>query len=445
MRPLRLPSRLSAAPTPLFGMCWYADPADGTSIIAACGGGGSSKTGVKNLLMVQFGLRDDMEPLIFETGDSVGTAVTIAKNPVTNKLTLFLGLDSNVLVYSLLPSESKVTLEQELDVGGGNINALATNAMVDSLAVGCGDEGAIKVYQINHDSDHRLDESAPQYECEGHDKTVCTIAFAPRSNLMVSSAKDGTARVWRRDACIAVLACSINPPNAPEQKRPVNVIVKGCGFGDLDGNLVYTVASGRRGSAYLAKWGPKDITGGNNSNKNSDYVCIERTPCLKHPASSMSIAGDAATIALASAGGDVTLWDTQKWKAVKTFPEVHDLPVTCISIRPFDVPLQGEEQSLVRYDAISASGDCQMGWLTRQWRVRKRPAGQVSAGFPLAKYVNSLVKIAVLYWIMSPLARDAWETCGGDDLPGISSKLQCVRDDILIAPLSRPGIAVPPH
>ncbi|KAG7354686.1 WD repeat-containing protein [Nitzschia inconspicua] len=428
---LRLPSRLASAPTPLFAMCWYADPADGTSILAACGGGGSAATGVKNHLVLYFGLRDDTDPVIVNTANDVGVAVTIAKNPINNKISLFCALGSKVQVYSL--SSGQANLEQQLEVGDG-VNALAANAMVDSLAVGC-ESGTVKVYKISQD-EHQL-EGLASYECEGHGQAVCSVAFAPRSNLMVSSAKDGTARLWQQDACLAVLNCTINDPGAPVPNRPPKVLVRGCGFGDLEGKLVYTVASGRRGAAYLAKWGPKD--------DQNDYQCIERSQCSQHPVSAMSISGDASTVALGATNGTVILWDTQKWKAIKSFPEVHDLPVTCIAARPFDVPLQGEDQSLVKYNAICASADSKIGWLTLQRRNPKRTSGGAGSGFPLAKYVNLMMKMALLYWIASPLARDIWETCGGEDMPGIGSKLQCIRDDILIAPISRPGIAVPPH
>jgi WD domain, G-beta repeat len=428
---LRMPSRHVPVPTPLFAMCWFGDPADGTSIVAACGGGGSAATGVKNLLWLQFGLRDDVDPITVDTGKKVGEAVTIAKNPITKQIRLFCSLGSTLQVYSLSPGQAD--LEQEIEIGD-RVSALVANSMVDLLAVGC-ESGTIKVYKISKE-DHQV-EGLASYECEGHGAPVCSLAFAPRTNMLVSSAKDGTARLWQQNNCIAVLNCTVGNPAAAAGKadpRPANV--RGCGFGDLDGKLVYTVASAKRGAAYLSKWGPKD---GNN-----DYQCIERTPCSQHPASSMSISGDAATIVLGSADGNVTLWDTQKWKAIKVFPEVHELPVTCVAARPFDVPLQGEEQSLVKYNAISASADCQMGWLTLQ-RRNPKGAGRAGAGFPLAKYVNLLVKMTLLYWIFSPLVREAWETCGGEDMPGLGSKIQCIRDDILIAPISRPGIAVPPY
>jgi WD40 repeat protein len=412
----------------MFGMYWYGDPGDGTSIVACCGGGGSAATGVKNLLTIRHGLQEDIEPMIIKTGSEVGVGVYIAKNPFSNKLSLFCALGSKVNLYSLPDGN----LQQELEIGD-NVNAVVANAMVDRIAVGC-ESGTVKVYDIIED--YQVKELA-SYVCEGHGKAVSAVAFAPRTNWIVSSGKDGTARVWNEDQCISVLTCSIKDPKEPAPKRAQQVLVRGCGFGDLDGKLVFTVASGRKGKAYLSKWGYDE-----NQNQ---YQCIERTVCSEYPISAMSVSCDATNMALGAVNGTIILWNVEKWRAIRLFPEVHDLPVTCIAARPYEVPLQGEEDSGVKFNALSASADSQMAWLTLQRRGPKSAARKSSAGPPLAEYVNFLVKLALFFWIFSPVAREMMDTCGGDDVHGLASKLQCIRDDVLIAPLSRPGIAVPPH
>jgi hypothetical protein len=422
----------------MFGMYWYGDPADGTSIVAACGGGGSAATGVKNLIMVRFGLQDEddagmkIEPTVIKTGDEVGVGLHIAKNPNSNKVVMFCALGSKVNVYSIAVSTKEVNLEQELEIGD-NVNTVVTNAMVDRIAVGC-ESGTVKVYEM--EADYQL-KGLATFVCEGHSKAVCAVGFAPRTNWIVSSAKDGTARVWKEDECVAVLTCSINDPNTPPTKQAMSVLVRGCGFGDLEGKRLFTVASGRKGQAFLSKWGYDD--------GNKQYQCIERTACADFPVSAMSISGDAASIALGATNGNITLWNVEKWKAIKVFPEVHDLPVTCIAARPFDVPLQGEEQSKVKYNILSASADSQMGWLTLQRHNPKRAVGKAGSGPPIAQFVNKCVMYAFFYWVFSPLAKDMRNTCNRDGLHGLGAKLQCIKEDILIAPQSRPGIAVPPH
>jgi len=441
-------------------MFWYGDPGDGTSIVAYCGGGGSSATGVKNRIFIEIARSEDDiqqqqqltdqpppgggsnadEPIVIETGDQLGVAIHICKNPLTNKLTLFCALGTKINVYSL--PEAK--LEQELSVGA-TVHAIGVNAMANAIALGC-ENGSIKVYEF--EKDYLLKE-LPSYVCDegpeiGHTKPICSVAFAPRKNdLLVSSSKDGTARVWNKEKCVSVLKCSIVDPKAPppppnRRNRIQTVMVRGCAFGDLEGKLVYTVASGKRGRAFLSKWGFDD--------GEKQYQCFDRTVCSEHPVSAMSMSADATTIALGDSGGTIYLWSVEKWKTIKKFPEVHEFPVTCIASRPYDLPLKGEKESGIRFNAFSASADAQLARLTTQRKAPKSAAEKNSAGFPLAEYLNKLAKWALMLLMLSPLAQDMWMQCGEDgDISGIGAKLKCVRDNVLIAPSSRPGIAIPPH
>ena len=164
------------------------------------------------------------------------------------------------------------------------------------------------------------------------------------------------------------------------------------------GNLVYTVASGRRGKAFLAKW---------VSENNQEYKCIERTECSPHPVSSMSLSGDAGLVALGATDGTIILWGTERWKALKKFPEVHGLPVTCIAARPYPVPLKGDEENGAQMHAVSASADSQMAWLTMQRRSSKRKPSDVT----FKDMVNSLVKAAFIGWLLYPVANEVLDKC----------------------------------
>ena len=454
---LKPPSRHDAVGIPIFGLFWYGDPGDGTSIVAYCGGGGGAATGVKNRLFIEISdgaSKDsqlekqnqpqvgsyDNEPIVIETGDQLGVAINIAKNPITNKISLFCALGTKVNVYSL--PEAK--LEQELSVGA-TVHTIGVNAMVNAIALGC-ENGSIKVYDFVRD--YRVKE-LPSYVCDegpeaGHTKPICSISFAPRkTDYIVSSSKDGTARIWNRDRCISVLKCSINDPRAPpppqnRQNRIKTVMVRGCAFGDLEGNLVYTVASGKRGKAFLSKWAFDE--------KDNQYQCFERTVCSEHPISAMSMSADATTIALGNSDGTIYLWSVPKWKVIKQFLNVHEFPVTCIAARPYDLPLIGEKESGIRFNAFSASADALLARLTTQRKVPKSAAEKNSVGFPLVEYLNRLTKWILIVLLISPLARDIWTQCIDDsDELGFVAKLKCVSDNVLLAPSSRPGIAIPPH
>jgi WD40 repeat protein len=414
----RPPSSTEAVSTPLFGLCWYGDPGDGTSIVAYCGGGGSAATGVRNFITVRIAEEEDMD---ISTEDQVGVALKIIRNPLTRSLRLYVALGSKVVVYSL-PSGDLV---DEVSIGD-NVNCIAVNSMADQLAVGC-ESGPVKMYQIQDDKINDL----PDYTLDGHTKAVCAVAFSPRENTVVSSAKDGTARVWKKDQCLGVLTCSIKDPKSPPPKRVQQVLVRGCDFGDLNGHLVYTVASGRRGRAFLSKWELKD----------NEYVCLQRTECSPCPVSAMSLSGDAGLLALGAVDGSIILWGVERWKTMKKFFEVHDLPVTCIGARPYPVPLKGDEDG-VQMHALSASADSQIAWLTMQRQPSKRKHSDAS----FKSTINFLVRMAILAWILYPLTNEVWDKCEDEwKNNGYGKTWECIRHDVLIAPATRPGISVPPY
>ena len=203
------------------------------------------------------------------------------------------------------------------------------------------------------------------------------------------------------------------------------------------GDVVYTVASGRRGKAFLSRWlSTKD-----------GYQCEDRTECSPCPVSAMSLSGDAGMVALGATDGTVILWNIEKWKAVKKFLEVHDLPVTCIAARPYPVPLLCDKDSDgVQMHAISASADSQLAWLTMQRRGRSKGT---PSDVNLKSILHSILKMAILWWVLAPVVNEIKEKCQ-QDLSMLSSgdigkAWVCIRYEVLLAPATRPGIAVPPY
>lgn len=436
----RPPSRIDAVATPLFGICWYGDPGTGLSIVAHCGGGGSAATGVKNTITVITAAASDapIDDLVISTEDQVGVAIQIIKNPITQRLGLFVGLGTKVHIYEL-PSGAlleQVSVEE-------NVNAIAINALSSRLAVGC-ESGIIKVFSLDHinkdsSTENNQNKNEPIAILEGHTKAVCALAYALREeDKLVSSAKDGTARVWQGQECLGVLECSIEDPKAPPQKRQQQILVRGCAFGDLMGDVVYSVASGRRGKAYLSRWiaSPKG------------YQCEERTECSPCPISAMSLSGDGGMIALGAVDGTIILWGIEKWKPLMKFPEVHDLPVTCIAARPYPVPLLcDQDNDGVQMHALSASADSQLAWLTLQRKSsssNRRPSDT-----NLKTMVHSLLKFALFGWILYPVVNEIRDKCEdsmyNSSDRGLLGTLECIRYEVLLAPNSRPGIAVSPY
>jgi len=450
----RAPSKVEPLTFPVFGMSWFGDPADGRSIRAFTGGGGSARTGIHNFIVVQ----DGYEEHKISTGDAVGVALLVYKNPVSHRLWLVVALGGEVHRYSLPDRKQQGVLsildcteneEEEVEQGSEDetkkktkdlCNAVTVNAMADRIAVGC-DSGLIKVFET---SDEQFASEQPLYVCEGHTKAICAMQFSLRNGLLLSSAKDGTARVWNETAeCLSGMTCDCNDPDGPPQRGRGGggqILVRGCAFLDMNGQHAVTVASTRRGRAFLSQWARQE--------NNSNYACAVRTACSPCPISAMSLSQDGELLALGSVDGSIILWSVPDWKPLKTFPEVHDLPVTCIAVRPFPVPLQGEEESGVAIHARSASADSKMGLLTMQRRAPKRKDDQTRGGgvcYVMAMMIHRLLQLAVIMFILYPLIVDTMTKCDIQlqtrDFQGLK---QCFLDDVLIAPSWRAGVSTPP-
>jgi WD40 repeat protein len=437
--PVKAPSRVEPLSFPVFGISWYADPIDGTSILAYCGGGGSARTGVNNSIIVQYNGSDsdNNKPQRINTDDDVGIALHVYQNQATKKLWLVVGMQNYVQRYSLPDGEPAGKIElgdsPELVQGmnGWNVSSLAVNSTADLIAIGC-EDGSVKVFYMNDDY-FDAQEDARAFQFKHHVKAVCSMAFSLRHNRLITSAKDGTANVYQDDKLVETLECSVLEKNEPPPIRPVQVLVRGCAFLDMDGTVAVAVASGRRGKAFLFQWVRKD--------NQSPFTFINRTVCNPIPISAMSLSQDASLLALGSVDGSVVLWGVPNWKLLKKFPEVHELPVTCIAVRPYPVELRGESDG-VQIHARSCSADSKLGCLTLQKR-RPRKAGDGLSGVGFLSVVHRMVLLAVFVMFLKPIWNETRDKCG--QTIGWADRKKCFMENVLIAPAGRPGVSVPPY
>jgi hypothetical protein len=435
MPPPRPPSYVEPLSFPVFGISWYADPSNGRSITAYCGGGGSARTGVKNMIVIQDGVEEEQR---ISTEDKTGVALQMYKNPTSNKLWIVVSLEKEVRRYSVPQGELHGVLPMSAGESGEQEESCSTismNAMADRLAVGC-KSGLILIYST---SDGTFAEATPLFQCVNHTAEICALCFSLRGGKILSSAKDGFARVWDATTgdMISEMLCNCDEPNAPPPppNRPKTIMVRGCAFADMDGKVAISLASGKRGKAYLAQW-CQDQDG-------QPYQCAIRSECSPNPISAMSISQDGRLLALGSADGSIILWSVLDWAVLKVFQSVHAFPVTCIAARPFDVELQGENLTGVQIHAKSASGDCQMGFLTLQRKIvkRKDQSGGRSSSNSLMHAIHHTMVISVLLWLLSPIAREAGNKCGQVYNVRVWDEwLQCVLDNVLLAPSTRPGV-----
>jgi WD domain, G-beta repeat len=445
MPPPRPPSRVEPVSIPVFGISWLLaaapPPEPGRSYTAYTGGGGSARTGVRNLVVLQSS-EGEGDDVTISTGDLVGLAVLLYQNPLTQSVGLLVALGAQVRRYSVPDATehgSCVLAEyQTSNETEESCCAVAVNAMADRWAAGC-DSGLIFVFAL---SDEAFGQAPPLYTCTGHSKSICAVVFSVRGGKLLSSAKDGFARVWddaHQGASIAELLCDCTPDQASAKTAtkpsttPPQILVRGCAFADLDGTVVLTVASARRGAAFLAQWLQPPNT--------LPYECQLRTACSPCPVSAMSLSQDGRLLVLGAVDGSIRLWSVLDWAELRVYPEVHDLPVTCIAARPLEHIALASEAGNVPIHAKSASADGQMACLTL---VRKIPraAGATGGGGMWWPRGHRLIVTCLWLWLLSPLAREAARKCGTStpwkEWP------RCVRDRVLWAPSTRPGLASMP-
>jgi WD40 repeat protein len=289
------------------------------------------------------------------------------------------------------------------------VSALAVNPMTDLMAVGC-ETGTVAAFAL---SDEGFGEQL--YNCQKHTGEVCCLTFAVRGSKLLSSAKDGTCLVWddKDGSLLSEVTCEIpaedpalnknNNKNKRKQRPKGNAIVRGCAFGDLEGNIFYSVASYRMGSSYLYRW----FT---DQNDPSQYTLYDRVACTQSPVSAMSLSQDGGLLVMGTTESSVTLWGTAEWRPLKVFREVHGFLPTCAAARPFPVALQGEEDG-VQVHARTGSGDGTIACMTLQKSAPGVIPNGSSGGYAFMLLLHRLLVVLVLGCIFSPVVKEAHTRC----------------------------------
>ena len=429
-------------------MSWHADIANGHQWLAYCGGGGSAKTGVKNQIVILYDGGETKR--IINTGDEVALAIELYQTGPA-RIQLIASLGREVVHYVLegdnepRPSGS-VTLQDDT---GDLVNAISLNSSLDRMALAC-EKGDVLVYGMQLDASSAPFSPEPLYALQGHAKAVCAVKFSQRNNRLVSSSKDGTAKVWNAatGTLIQTLTCQIQKVGAPPRTgQSKQIIVRGCAFGDMDGASVLTVASGRKFDAFLTRWVPTQADG-------TDYQMAQHTFCSPKPVTSMSVSKDDRLLIYGAVDGTVTVFNLESWKTLRSFREVHELPVTCVAARPLHVPdpFRGEVESGVIVHAISASADSKLALLTLQRRApRKKGSGGSGFGFLDFVFQHSILSILVLA-VVASVARESWKLCIDPimvaanrpyqnmawwDTPVLQATKECIVDEVLWTPPER--------
>ena len=208
-------------------------------------------------------------------------------------------------------------------------------------------------------------------EMNGHEKAVCCVSFRPNEAArVISSAKDGTCREWdvRTGKVLAMMQCTIPAPVPPPKRNvPQQILVRSCAYSPC-GDFVFTVASGRRGNAYVGKWQRVPIQQVNQhpEKKLPPFVPWDNYCVSSCPVSAMSMNMEGTILTLGNVEGEILFIGSEAGNLIKKF-SVHDLPVTCIIARPTPIRnsfLRNTKNLVI--DAISVSADNKMAFISTQ-------------------------------------------------------------------------------
>jgi WD40 repeat protein len=463
MPPVRAPSRTQPTSVPVFALKWKSSTELHPShILALAGGGGSAKTGIGNSIKVYIDY--DKSSISIDTGEDIVVAIDVFATK--REILLAAGVRDSIKIFYIpfggidddVGEAAKEIANLEIANNQG-INTVQWNSSGTAIVAGC-ENGKVCLISVQfHPQDVTQLDMRVDTTLEGHIKAICSASFHPTNpGVMISSAKDGTCRIWNMsqegdDKCMKVLDCKIfDPKNSkptPQMlnPKPGQCLVRGCAFGDLEGRIIYTVQSGRKGGAFLSVWKllRKVIP---NSDPNGppsflfEFQESDRRQVSDYPVSAMSLSGDMKTLSLGDTNGSITLLNTESLQKVKFWESAHDLPVTCIAARPLPSPLAGEELTGVSVDGISASADNKITFVTRQ---RKSSLKSIKDGKKIVKshvfglsYLFHLL-VCVMVWYTS---RVAYDVCKDS----IDLK-ECVLKTVLwtAETSNRPGVGYLPH
>jgi hypothetical protein len=360
------------------------------------------------------------------------------------------------------------------------------------LALGC-ESGLVRLYAIvnthqqhhfHHDYEVTTSSTStsttfvPVNLCQGHIGTVCAVHFANTCpDRFVSSAKDGTARVWQIYGTIvrpeSTLICDCTDPNAENDNKKKNkkksrpmkpgsnpIMVRGCAFAGDNDEIIITVASPRRGAAFLTAWHRNPEGGG--------FGVAQRTLVSSVPVSAMAASTSTTTttpsgatttttyVALGTTDGTILIWDINHWTLLRKFDQIHELPVTCVVLRPhcFDTVDGGTDddfETTITVHARSASADGKLACLSLQKHVptKRHPARVVSPTKRLRgmAVLHHLLSTILIVLILSPILQEiCWSHTGCDWNTRKSwwSFIVCLVENVVWAPGDRPGLTRPP-
>lgn len=341
---------------PTFDLDWLTIPIDNDNdenVILLPGGGGSTKSGVKNQVQI---MRE-----ITKGGDKYALVQSLETDN-DNSSSLCSGIstgeiNSHTIICVILCKLCRlyeVTIDKENKKFNFNQVGEFQADFADDAAVNCsiiipsgmiitgGDDGICRIWEV--DSSEKVWKITMDVELKGHTGPIMAMSLHSSLPILATASKDGSCKVWNLKTekilfnippidGLATPMPAVSPNNTPSKNT---IECRGCAF-TKNGTSLLTIQSPRRGSTSLIMWNFEDDAISDTSNGNVDDVVspvpVKVVVACKVPATKLTISESGDYIAVGAADGSVSIFSGINLRKISS-KVLHDLPITGLKFSP---------------------------------------------------------------------------------------------------------------
>mmetsp|Transcript_30612 Transcript_30612/g.33447 ORF Transcript_30612/g.33447 Transcript_30612/m.33447 type:complete len:428 (-) Transcript_30612:87-1370(-) len=351
---------------PAFDLSWYefAHKEQPHVFLLMPGGGGSTKSGVKNQIILaksEYPGGNELEfvdPYLTDSDGVMALCTGIAHGVIQGKDMILALVDAFCLVLEVSMDEEKKSLRFErrvrfqVDFHEETPSANTCLIMSFGAVVTAGEDGTVRTWLIDEEKGEW--KASKIFDLKDHTAPVSALSEHPSEPWVVSAGKDGSCKIWdvKNGSLLIDIPYLIDGiPNFDAKKMKMEC--RGVHF-SIDGDSIYSIQSPRKGSTYLIKWGiekkeekvvDKVESEDEDEKKLSDKKEQSKTTTVlvtfydkkkevhKVPSTRLAMSEDGKYLAIGASDGSVSVVEVEKLKEVKKV-SCHDLPVTGLGFAP---------------------------------------------------------------------------------------------------------------
>jgi len=373
---------------PSFDLTWLnINDANGEAVVLIPGGGGSTKSGVRN--QIQIGRLIGTKKGGFELLKSFETDVDdksvlcsgITVGTVLGHKIICAFLDNQCAILNVSTDENielkRVTEFKANFSEDGSVNCAAV--LPSGHIVTGGDDGVCRLWAVTINKSH-IWQVKKLTELHGHTAPIMDISYHPKDALISTSSKDGFCKIW--NVVSGKMVCDVpSVPGLPgtggtgknkQAQSAVKMECRGCNFSS-DGNYLFSIQSARRGSTHLIEWELNqfdeidedggEVKGALGSKeevlRTALSVSVSRTREIsKVPSTRLKLSEEGTYIAVGASDGSVTVVEVEGFQTVSK-ATCHDLPVTGLGFAPESTAMRAGLQAII----VTCSADNRMAMI----------------------------------------------------------------------------------